>query len=303
MRVKFQMLEKKIYDLTNPQKSIWVTEQFYTGSSINNICGTAVINEEVDFTLLEKAVLFVLNQNDIFKIKFSIENGKIQQYISDNINSNIIYYSVNNYEELDKIRKDIVSTPLNLLDSHTYNFYIFKLSNNHGAFMLNIHHILADSWTLGFISREIVKLYSKLKNNRFIPQLPIYTYEEYIQSEQAYLNSEKYQKDKIYWESKFETIPEVANINCIKDTSINTNSFIGNRLLFDINLSIISEIKSYCKKQNISLYNFFMAVLAIYISEISNLDDFVIGTPILNRTNFKEKNVRRNRSKIRLQFL
>jgi len=33
-----------------------------------------------------------------------------------------------------------------------------------------------------------------------------------------------------------------------------------------------------------------MAIYAIYIGEISNLDEFVIGTPILNRTNFKEKN-------------
>ena len=33
-----------------------------------------------------------------------------------------------------------------------------------------------------------------------------------------------------------------------------------------------------------------MAIYSIYIGEISNLDEFVIGTPILNRTNFKEKN-------------
>lgn len=33
-----------------------------------------------------------------------------------------------------------------------------------------------------------------------------------------------------------------------------------------------------------------MGIYAIYIGEISNLDEFVIGTPILNRTNFKEKN-------------
>ena len=32
-----------------------------------------------------------------------------------------------------------------------------------------------------------------------------------------------------------------------------------------------------------------MAVYAIYLSRVSNLKDFVIGTPILNRTNFKEK--------------
>lgn len=285
------MLEKKFYNLTNPQKSIWITEQFYKGSSINSICGTAVINEEVDFSILEKAILLVLNNNDIFKIRLAIENDKIQQYMSDDINSNIIYHSVKNHQELEVIRKDIVSKPFNLLNSYAYNFYIFKMPNNFGAFMLNIHHILADAWTLGFTSKEIIKTYSQLKNNQYTKEPPIYTYEQYIESEKTYLNSEKFQKDKKYWESKFEIIPEIANINCVKDKISSTDSFAGNRILYEISSSTISKINKYCKNQNISLYNFFMAILAIYISEISNLDDFVIGTPILNRTNFKEKQV------------
>ena len=40
-------------NLTNSQKSIWVTEQYYKGSSINNICGTAIIDEQVDFEKLK----------------------------------------------------------------------------------------------------------------------------------------------------------------------------------------------------------------------------------------------------------
>ena len=33
-----------------------------------------------------------------------------------------------------------------------------------------------------------------------------------------------------------------------------------------------------------------MSIYSIYINRITGIDDFVIGTPILNRTNFKEKN-------------
>ena len=32
---------ENLYELTNPQKSIWLTEQYYKGTSVNNICGTA----------------------------------------------------------------------------------------------------------------------------------------------------------------------------------------------------------------------------------------------------------------------
>ena len=44
------------YNLTIPQKSILLMEQYYSNTNINNICGTASIKESVDFNNLEKAV-------------------------------------------------------------------------------------------------------------------------------------------------------------------------------------------------------------------------------------------------------
>lgn len=38
-------MERILYDLTNPQKSIWNTEQFFKNTSVNNIGGTIIIKE------------------------------------------------------------------------------------------------------------------------------------------------------------------------------------------------------------------------------------------------------------------
>ena len=47
---------ENLYELTNPQKSIWLTEQYYKGTQINNIAGTLFIEEPVNFDLLKLAV-------------------------------------------------------------------------------------------------------------------------------------------------------------------------------------------------------------------------------------------------------
>ena len=52
----------------------------------------------------------------------------------------------------------------------------------------------------------------------------------------------------------------------------------------------MNKINDYCKLNNISCYHFFMSVFSLYIGKVTNEKNFVIGTPILNRTNFKEKN-------------
>ena len=69
-------------NLTNSQKSIWVTEQYYKGSSINNICGSAIIKEQIDFKKLEKAVQIVYQKHDNFRLQLNIENGEVRQVLS-----------------------------------------------------------------------------------------------------------------------------------------------------------------------------------------------------------------------------
>ena len=133
-----------MYDLSTPQRSIWVTEEYFKGSPINNICGTTLIKEKVNFNLLVKAIYLVLNNNDIFKTKFSIINGDVKQYLSSTVNSDIIHFRVKNLNELENLKKVIVERPFNLFDSYLYNFYVFELANGNGAFSLNIHHLLSE---------------------------------------------------------------------------------------------------------------------------------------------------------------
>ena len=44
-----------MYELTNPQKSIWLTEQYFQNTTINNICVSSIIDENLDFNLLKKS--------------------------------------------------------------------------------------------------------------------------------------------------------------------------------------------------------------------------------------------------------
>ena len=63
---------EKMGNLTNSQKSIWVTEQYYMGSSINNICGTAIIQEKVDFNKLKEAIRTVCKKHDSFWLELKL---------------------------------------------------------------------------------------------------------------------------------------------------------------------------------------------------------------------------------------
>ena len=48
-------MSKNFFNLTSPQKSIWYTEEYLSGTNIGNICGTLVFKESVNFKKLEQA--------------------------------------------------------------------------------------------------------------------------------------------------------------------------------------------------------------------------------------------------------
>ena len=279
------MLEKNF--LTSSQKSIWITEEYFRGTSTNNICATAVLKNTVDFNKLKKSVEIVRNKYDNFKLKFKIEEGEVIQELSELDKFKIDVFNVANIEEMESKLQEIARKPFNIKNSELYKFYIFKFNNGTGAVGINVHHLISDAWTIALICKDVIKTYSQLLKNQEIQLEAPYTYMEHIKVEEEYQQSEKFKKDKQYWAEQFSTIPEVSTIPGSKNGDINNIS--GKRKVFNLNKELVSKLQEYTKINKISMYNFLMAIYAIYIGEVSNLDEFVIGTPILNRTNFKEK--------------
>lgn len=279
----------KLYELSNPQKSIWYTEQYYKGTPINNIGAYVYFKECINFDILKQAVNEVVKSNDNFRLILKSENNKINQSLCNYVPFDIDIIEVSSEEDVIEKTKEFTKIPFNVENNLLFKFWLFRLPNNEGGVIINIHHLISDSWTLGLISKEIAKTYSEMMQNNYkYSKKPSYL--EYLEVEKEYLGSPRFNKDKDYWKEKFETLPESislpsSNNSIKKDTS---NSSI--RKQFKINENLFIKIKDFCTTYNISLYNFFMSIYSIYISKICNTNDFVLGTPILNRLNHTQKN-------------
>lgn len=282
-------MESNVYNLTNPQKSIWFTEQFYKGTPIENITGCVIVLEKLNLKALQKAINLFVKTNDSFRLNFTMDGDKVLQYLSSFSEFEIENVLVNTNQDIKDIENEMSNTPFEVLNNLLFSFKTFTFPDGHGGFVITAHHLISDAWTAGLVVNEIMDYYEKIINSQIIDnQNPSYL--DYITSEQEYLNSEKFNKDKEFWNEIFKTIPEVATIPSINVENSNSSlSCKAKRKQFVIPKETMNLINEFCKQNKASAFNFFMAVLAIYLSRVSSLDDFTIGTPILNRGNFKEK--------------
>ena len=283
-------MNKDVYELTSAQKNIWNTELFYNGSNINNICGIIKINEIINFNLLKQAINKVIRDNDNFHINFKINDGSLYQYFNKNIDYNIEIVDIKKENELNKLMNKMKKHIFNILNSHLFEFKIFKLPNKQGGIIINIHHLISDSWTLGIIAEEILDNYYLLSNNTKITREK-FSYEQFIIDEKNYLNSHKFNNDKLFWQSYLNNTPDPISIPYLKEKLVNNTTYNANRKIFSISSSLLNDIKNFCNNNNITLFCFLISVYSIFIGRINNTNDLIVGTPMLNRTTKKTKKI------------
>lgn len=271
-------LEDKIYyDITYPQKSIFLTDKFYADDHISVISGLCVIKDKINYSLLNSALNKLVENNDAYRINFKEVNSSIKQFFND---YSYTEYEVLNFDNVDGLREylknmtfDAFSCPLKL--------GMFKTLDDNGGFFCSIHHSISDAWSMTSLTENVLKYYYYLLNNQEIEE-KTFSYVDFINSEKEYLNSNKYLKDKEYWENIFETPIDYLNLKkgaTLFDTKSIRKSF-----------NIPEEISKYCTLQKISPFSLFFASISLYFSRIYNQKEITIGTPVLNRTNFAEKN-------------
>ncbi len=282
-------MNSKLYNLTNPQKNIWNIEQYYKGTSVNNIGGTVHLKTQLDFSALSKAVSNVILAHDNFHIRLIKDDTNIKQSFADLKDYPIKIIDLSDLAELSLIEEKMCQTVFSIENDNLFCVKIFRLPDGTGGVISVMHHIISDSWTVGLFCKEIVQEYTNLIKNIKSDDVQ-YSYINYIEKEQEYLNSPSFQKDKEYWAGVFNTMPELATIPSFSSELSGQVSCVAKRQSFAISKQVLDKVSEFCKNNRISIYNFFMSIYSIYIGRVSNLDDFVIGTPILNRLDFADKN-------------
>ena len=279
-------VEKRFFDLTNPQKSIWLMEQYCPNISLNNICGNIKIKDKVNFTLLEKALNIYIQKNEAIRFQFCMVAGTPKQYVCEYKPFSIDLVDLANEDALSILNHKIVQTPFTLLDSALYHFTLFRYPDGTGGLNVNFHHLVADAWTMSLFISETMSIYSQLVSNEDVDVSLNPSYLDTIVNETTYLNSDKFEKDSEFWKSEFMFEPKSSSISNFKIIDTETKAF---RKTFHLNSDLYESIQGFCKDWNCSIYTFFMVVYSIYIAKINSNPNPIIGTPILNRTNFKDK--------------
>ena len=265
-----------MYKLTKPQKLIYDMERF-VGDAVAVVCGSAIRDGYQDIAKLKATVNALYRLNDALRTRIVEQNGEIKQTIVDFTEQDIEELYFANKAELDKYAENYTKQPINI-SGNLCEVKVVQLPEQYG-FIIKVHHIIGDAWTLSLFASQF---YAILDG-----ETPVaYPYKEYADSEVAYLQSKRYEKDSAFFLEQFKKCDEITYLS-----DKQTNSLISVRKTFEINREKSRYIYNYAQEHHTSPFTLFATALSVYINRVKmNAEKFYIGTAILNRSGVREKN-------------
>lgn len=276
----------KYEHLTIPQQNIWNLQKFYEDTAISNLCGAVFYKEKRDSLFLQQAVRCFIQSQSALRLRFCIKDEP-KQYVTEQNNEQIPVMTFSSMKEFDNYAEKFAKEPLGLIECPMYRFVVFEVENKSGILIL-LSHLISDAWTFGLMLQQLDVAYHQLKEGKEV-SLPEGDYTDYIQSETAYLQSERYGKDRNYWEEKYANRPEESPIRLCNALS---GSIAADRITRILPFSLEQKIEEYCKSNSVTQAVLFETALIIYLSKINSENRTVtIGVPVLNRGNAIEKDI------------
>ncbi|WP_018753423.1 non-ribosomal peptide synthetase [Paenibacillus sanguinis] len=276
------------YPLTHAQKRIWYIENLYPDTSLNIIGGLIRINGNVNLDLLEEAIQRFIENNEGIRLQLHQEGNEVQQYVQLYVKKSLRRFDFSDASDphfaADVWVQEELQKPFPLYEHPLFDFALITVHETEHAYYLKFHHLIADGWSIYLLSEQVANIYSRLSAGESVDVEEKPSYLDYVAKEQQYLQSNRFEKDRLFWYEAFTDLPE---------TSFKKNSSFptGRRKRFHLSREMAERVRNWAEEHKFSLNTFFVSLLFLHLHKSTQQDDLILGTPVVNRSGVREKNI------------
>ncbi|MCP5063935.1 MAG: amino acid adenylation domain-containing protein, partial [Ignavibacteriae bacterium] len=279
--------------LSYSQQRMWFFQRFDPGNISNNIFTSFSLKGKLDVVAFNNAINNIINRHEILKIFYVEKEGKPLQKTNTEFSYDLPIKDISNRSE-SNIRLDLVELAkveankvFDLSELPLFRMLIVKVKENEFVFMVTMHHIISDGWSISIMVKELVQFYQLQidKVNPTMHELEI-QYADFAQWQRENLSGKSLEKHLDYWTNELSEIPEKINLPIDKPRP-SVQTFNGSRINFEFTDEMSKDFTEFSKSLNFTPFMVSLAAFNIMLHKYSNQDTVVVGSAIANR-NYKE---------------
>ncbi|MCZ6674264.1 MAG: amino acid adenylation domain-containing protein, partial [Verrucomicrobia bacterium] len=276
--------ESERLPLSFAQQRLWFLDRIKGSSSEYNIPKAFILKGDVDKNALDQAINSIIDRHQSLRTYFIEEDGIAFQVVAPSllIDIPLIDLRERSASEQEKILMDEGAKVFELGKLPLIRAKLFLLKESESAFLVTMHHIVSDGWSLGVFYNELTKLYNAFHAKQADPLEPLsMQYPEFSVWQRKWLTGEVLARQLAYWK---ESLHGAAALELPADRSRPVlQTYKGARHHFSLSAELSARLKSFNQAERVTPFMSLLGAFQVLLARYSGQEDILVGTPIANR--------------------
>jgi amino acid adenylation domain-containing protein len=274
--------------LSFAQQRLWFLDQLVPANPFYNISTALHINAVLNVPVLRATLNEIVRRHEALRTTFEAVDGQPVQVIAPVLYLELpitdlrgIPEALRDAEAL-RLASEEANRPFDLRTGPLIRASLLQVGVADFIFLLTIHHIVSDGWSMGIFSQELIDIYCAFGTGRPspLPELLI-QYADFAVWQRRWFQGEVLQRQLEYWRRRLADVPQLRL--ALDRPRPSTSSYRGDYYRVHIPLPLTQGLKELSRRQGCTLFMTLMAGFKALLARYTEQDDIVVGAPIANR--------------------
>nr|WP_054815874.1 non-ribosomal peptide synthetase [Nocardia arizonensis] len=277
--------------LSLAQQRMWFLNQFDTASAAYNLPVAVQLTGALDIAALRAAAADIVARHETLRTRYpQTDDGPEQIILPPAQAAPVVEPIVVGEDELFERIAEIAGAGFDVATEVPLRMALFRVGGRPDEFvlLLVVHHIAADGWSLGALTRDVMAAYAARSQGaqpNWAP-LPV-QYADYALWQRALLGDSAdagslAAKQIAYWTATLAGLPEESTLPLDRPRPA-VQSYQGGAVSFRVDAQTHRGLRELARAANATVFMVVHSALAVLLARMAGTNDVAIGTPIAGR--------------------
>ena len=284
--------------LSFSQQRLWVLNQLAPGDPVYNVIRAFHISGPVDASVVEACVNEIVRRHDALRTTIASNDGQPVQIITpasdlEHISSGkLVPLAVIDLRDVPESEREAVlqkhlteksRTVFDITRFPLLDTTLLRLGEEDYVFLLVIHHIVSDGWSISVFFQELATLYKAFAKGEAspIPELPI-QYADFSDWQREWLQGDVIESQLSYWKEQLGGQLPVLDLPADHPRPA-VQTFRGARHGVVLSSKLTTALRQLGQQEGATLFMTLLAAFQTLLYRYSGQSDIIVGSPIANR--------------------
>ncbi|MBI6710660.1 amino acid adenylation domain-containing protein, partial [Pseudomonas syringae] len=284
---------QELLPLASVQQGIWLDQLAYPHLPYYNIGMTLEIKGDIDIALFEKAIQMVVDGHDALRLSFSHERGMGGQRV---LSKAPFTLEVTDLPDVDGDAEQAIAhlresfrQPFESMTGQLWESRLVRCGPQLYYWFNRLHHLVADGIGAVLIAHTVSDAYSGLlEGKQTLAEGPSYL--SFLEEDKAYMTSSRYERDRLFWEQAYAQLPPVLlQRRADFKAGVTNGPAPSDQVQAMLPRALYNALTQFAGECNLSVAHVLVGVISTYFCRTAGVDEIVVGMPVHNRTNARQK--------------